>query len=57
MEFNKLEEALQWAKRNEYKYDLAEFASNDPENTYNRHYWQGQIDILTELIKQIKENN
>jgi len=57
MELNKLEEALQWAKRNEYKYDLAEFASNDPENTLNRHYWQGQIDILTELIKQIKENN
>lgn len=57
MNLKQLEEALQWAKRNEYKYDLAEYASNDPENTIQRNYWQGQIDILTELIKQESEGN
>ena len=51
----KLKEALAWAERNEHAFDLAEYASNDPENTANRHYWQGQIDILKQLLEQ--ENN
>jgi len=52
MNLETLKEALAYAERNEHAFDLAEYASNDPENTANRHYWQGQIDILKQLLEQ-----
>lgn len=50
-----IKEALAWAERNERAFDLAEYASNDPENTANRHYWQGQIDALKQVLELCEE--
>lgn len=49
----KLQDDLIFAKRNEYHFDLAEYASNDRENTYARHYWQGQIDAIEQTLKSL----
>ncbi len=52
-----LDNLLYWARRHRDAFDLAEYASDDIENTINKNYWEGQVDLLEDIVDILKGNN
>jgi len=50
MSKEKLIEALQWAEKNVEAFDLRQYASNDIEYVIGKSYFEGQVDILKDIL-------
>lgn len=55
MNKDKLIEALKWAERNVDAFDLQQYASDDPEYVVGKSYFEGQVDILKQILSWNEE--